>query len=74
MSLFHEFPHQLVIGFESSMMQLKSNSPITITTFVLGTDLFYCFSFPAMLLRLIQMLQVIVIAAPGDTRYGQKRR
>jgi len=66
MSLFHEFHDQFVICLKSSMTQLKRNPSITVATFVLGTNLMYRFSFFGMLFRFIQLLQMIIKAAPGE--------
>jgi hypothetical protein len=66
MILLHEFQNQLVIGLESSPMQLYRDPPIAITAFILDTDLLYLIPFAVMFYRLTEMLQVIVITAPGD--------
>lgn len=66
MSLFHELHYQFVICFESSMMQFKSDSPIAIATFIFDADLLYGIFLKTILFRLIQMLEVIVIATPGE--------
>jgi hypothetical protein len=47
-------------------MQFKRDSPVAIATFILNADLLYCIFLTTILFRLIQMLQVIVIAAPGE--------
>jgi hypothetical protein len=66
MRLPHEFHHQLMVGTEPSMAQLKSNSPVAIAAFVFNTDLLYNFLLIMMLFRLIQMSQMIVKTAPGE--------
>jgi len=48
------------------MTQFKRNPPVAIAAFVLGTDLMYRFSFTGMLFRIIQLLQMIIKAAPGE--------
>jgi hypothetical protein len=48
------------------MMQFKSDSPVAIATFIFDADLLYGIFLTTILFRLIQMLQVIVIAAPGE--------
>jgi hypothetical protein len=65
MSLFHEFQHQFMVDLKPSMAQFQSDTPVAIPTFILNTDLLYCIQIATMLFRLILMLQVIVIAAPG---------
>jgi hypothetical protein len=54
-------------------MQLKRDSTVAITTFILNTDLFYGFLLITVLFRLTQMAQMIVIAASGDFCYYQKQ-
>jgi hypothetical protein len=48
------------------MTQFNRDSPIAIAAFILNTDLFNGFLFSGMLFRLIQMLLMVVIAAPGE--------
>jgi len=48
------------------MVQLKCDSSIAIAAFILNTDLLYSFPLTGMFFGLTQMLQVIVIAAPGE--------
>jgi hypothetical protein len=48
------------------MMQFKGDSPIAVATFIFDADLLYGIFLTTILFRLIQMLQVIVIAAPGE--------
>jgi hypothetical protein len=66
MFLLHEFQNQLVIGLESSPMQLYRDPSIAITAFIFDTDLLYLIPFTVTFYGFMEMLQVIIITAPGD--------
>jgi hypothetical protein len=72
--LFHEFHDQFVIDLKSLLPHLKRDPPITITAFMLAADISDHFSLFELLLGLKEAFQVIVIAASGKARYGQKQR
>ena len=62
-----------MVGLKPSVSQFKRNPPITVTAFMLVADTLNHFSLFEMPGEFTQAFQVIVIAAPGDTRYDQKQ-
>jgi len=71
--LLHELHHQFVVDPKSSSSQFNCNPPITISAFMLNADVSDHLSLFEMFLGLTKALQVIVIAASGKARYGQKQ-
>jgi hypothetical protein len=55
-----------MIRGEPSMVELECDPSVTIASLMLNTDPLYGFSLTGVLFRLPQMLQVIVITAPGE--------
>jgi len=62
-----------VVGLESSPPQFKRDTPITISAFMLVTDAPDRFTLFEVSGRLIEMVEMIIIGASGDTRYAQKQ-
>ena len=54
-----------MIGLESSVVHFNRHSAISIAPFVLNTDRMYLIPFVSVLQRLVLLLQVVVITAPG---------
>jgi hypothetical protein len=55
-----------MVDLKPSMTQFQSDTPVAIPAFMLIADLLYGFQIATVLFWLTLMLQMIVIAAPGD--------
>jgi hypothetical protein len=62
-----------MVGVESSPPHFKRDTPITISAFMLTTDTPDRFTFFEVSGKQIEMAQVIIIGASGDTRDTQKQ-